>query len=108
MKCEYCVEDIAETASVCPHCRRATRLGRSERSRKALLIVAAPVVVLAVLIVAGMSQHQKTPGERMKQSCARQYGAGTSEAQECELALVIRALEKDDRDRMSRAAAGAR
>lgn len=64
-------------------------------------ILAVVLLVLALLLGIGLS-YQPRPFDP-RPGCEREFGAGTDDAQQCELRLLTERIQQFQKDRMDRA-----
>lgn len=69
------------------------------------IVVAVIVGGLFILTVIGAMAPQKTPSQRVMESCQREFGdEGQEKVNECAIQIMTEAIQKDQDDRMKRAA----
>lgn len=104
--CEFCKEQMKDGATVCPHCQRATRAAKGRKAGNALVVVALVVLGLFAGLVWIINQPQPTgaeASERIKESCEREFGVETTQANDCRISLMLEHLEGQKSGQMDRA-----
>ncbi|HXA40815.1 MAG TPA: hypothetical protein VNW53_17580 [Phenylobacterium sp.] len=108
MKCEFCREEIADDALACPHCQRDTLAGRSAKGTKLgkviVVLIAAPIVIFLLLAAFGSQLPDKSPSDRIQESCEREYPGNSEAVTRCRLALTAKALNDTQTNRINQAA----
>ena len=108
MECEFCREDIAVNATVCPHCRKATMQGRSASRGKVLkwgaIIVGVPIGLFILLAVIGSQMPEKSVSDRIIESCKQQYSYDQQQQNLCSIALGAKYLDNKRESKINQAA----
>lgn len=113
MKCEFCKTEIASDAAICPHCRKATEIGRANNRGRvwttALVLISVPLAIFAAMAIYGstLPEEPRFSMDRIEAACAREYPGDRDRQMNCTLALVDKKLEQIDGDRLKRAEADA-
>lgn len=77
---------------------------------KKLLTIAVVLIVgfFGFAILSGPAPSNDPPGVRIQKACDAQFGADTEASQSCALALMVKKLDDQQRDKLNRAASAAR
>ena len=111
MICEFCKGDIPDGASVCMHCARestASKAAKGKRLGGAVAVVGVALVsLLVLLVVTGSRLPDRSPSDRIRDSCAREFPDDQSAQTSCFLAVAVKKLDDEQAQKLKRATEGA-
>lgn len=109
MICEHCKGEIADDATICMHCRKPTSAGKANNLAVVLAWIAGSVIAFILgiqLLLATFGDKDEPVSARIERSCKAEY-ATEDEQNRCRIALMLKAADTEEEQRVRNAAQNA-